>query len=269
MTDEQTMAPLFRLPPEQFTAARDRLVTELRQAGKAVVAAQVAKLARPTPVVWAINQIAETDRAAIEGLLSASDTLRRAQLGRASGSVATLTRAYQAVVAGLVERGLAVLRELGRAATPAIRHRLTATLMAASADPAISKSLRAGQLRREVAAVGFDVFEGARPALRVVRGAAPSGSEGQKPGPLRAAPHRDEARLKAEARVRVETARADVARAELRVAELARAETEAARLAAEARDRAAAARHATTEARGELARARTRLRDAEMAAPDR
>jgi hypothetical protein len=172
MTDELTIARLFRVPPERFTAERNRLVAHLRQAGEARSASEVAKLPRPTPAVWAINQAAHQDRPAVERLLTAADELKRAQLGRGSAEVAPLAKAYQAAVAALAERSLSSLETAGRAATGALRHRLTGTLMAASVDPALRKLLRAGQLRREAATVGFDVFGGARPALRVVRRSA-------------------------------------------------------------------------------------------------
>ena len=73
MTDELTIARLFRVPPEEFTVTRKRLVAHLRETGEAASAAEVAKLPRPTPVVWAINQAAHKDRPAVERLLGAAD----------------------------------------------------------------------------------------------------------------------------------------------------------------------------------------------------
>ena len=280
MTDELTIARLFRVPPERFTAERNRLVAHLRQAGEARSASEVAKLPRPTPSVWAINQAAHQDRPAVERLLTAADELKRAQLGRGSAEVAPLAKAYQAAVAALAERSLSSLETAGRPATGALRHRLTGTLMAASVDPALRKLLRAGQLRGEATTVGFDVFGGARPALRVVRrsasaratsaGAGSPPPEAPPPPEERPPPEaRDEVRKRAELRVRVETARADVAGAESRVKEREGAEAELRRKAIEARERAQAARRAAVSARTEVARARARLRAAERAARPR
>ena len=72
MTDELTIARLFRVPPEEFTVTRKRLIAHLRETGEAASAAEVAKLPRPTPVVWAINQAAHKDRPAVERLLAAA-----------------------------------------------------------------------------------------------------------------------------------------------------------------------------------------------------
>ena len=155
---------------------RKRLVAHLRETGEAASAAEVAKLPRPTPVVWAINQAAHKDRPAVERLLAAADELKRAQLGRGSTGVVPLAKAYQGAVAALTERSLASFRETGRATTAAFRGRVTGTLMAASTDPKLRKLLQAGQLQREAATVGFDVFGDARPALRVVRRSAPAGA---------------------------------------------------------------------------------------------
>jgi len=76
MTDARTLA-LFRVSPEQFTAARNRLVAELRRTGEAPAAATIAKLPRPTLVVWAINQAAQENRAGVDRILSAADELKR------------------------------------------------------------------------------------------------------------------------------------------------------------------------------------------------
>jgi hypothetical protein len=261
MTGAQTLAGLFRVPPEQFTVARNRLVAELRRAGEEAVAASVAKLPRPTPVVWAINQVASQHGAAVERLLDAADRLKRAQLGPASADVPLSAKAYREAVATLVEQTLAQLKGAGRPTTAAIRTRLTGTLMAAATDPELRESLRAGRLSREHAITGFDVFAAAsRPALRVVKSAGGSPA----PPPV----DRDAMRRRAEARLRLETARAELARMESRIQELENAAGEAARSAAEAHQRAAAARRAVAQGHADLKAAQAKLQAIERAARD-
>jgi hypothetical protein len=268
--DVRTLGALFRVPPEEFTAARNRLVAELRRAGKAPAAAVLAKLSRPTPVIWAINQVAHRDRAAVDRLLAAADQLKRAQLGRGPADVPASAKAYQEAVAALVERSLAQLADAGRATTAATRNRLTGTLMAAATTPALRERLRDGQLSQEQAVTGFDVFGDAPPPLRVVKAAAGSQARSQAPSPAApAAERRDAMRRRAEARVRVETARADLARAESRARALATAAAERATEAAEARQRAEAAERALAEGRAAVARARAKVAEAEKAAKDR
>jgi hypothetical protein len=269
MTDELTIARLFRVPPEEFTVTRKRLVVHLRETGEAASAAEVAKLPRPTPVVWAINQAAHKDRPSVDRLLAAAGELKRAQLGRGSTGVVPLAKAYQAAVAALTERSLASFRETGRAPTAAFRGRVTGTLMAASTDPKLRKLLQVGQLQREAATVGFDVFGDTRPALRVVRRSGPAGAATLAAAPSRPEEDKDELRKRAGSRMRVETARTDVAGAESRVKELERAATDLRRGAEEARERFQAARRAAASARTELTRARARLLAAEKSAKPR
>ena len=262
MTDVSTLTALFRVPPEHFTIARNRLVAELRRAGEATVAASVAKLPRPTPVVWAINQVAQRDRAAVERLLDAADQLKHAQLGRSPADVPTSTKTYRESVVALVQRSLAQMKDAGRPTTIAVKSRLTETLMAAATDPALREPLRAGHLSREHAAAGFAVFADARPALRVVKTTG-----GSPPSPPPA--DRDMMRRRAEAQLRLETARADLARAESRARVLENAAAEAARGAAEARERAAAARRAATRGQADVRRAEAAVEAAARAARER
>src|SRR5262245_30556371 len=68
-TDVGPLTALFRVTPEEFIARRNQLAAELRRAGKPTEATAVAKLPRPTPAVWAVNQVAHRDRAAVDRLL--------------------------------------------------------------------------------------------------------------------------------------------------------------------------------------------------------
>ena len=266
MTDARTLAELFRVPPEQFTATRNRLVAELRRAGEAAAAAALTKLPRPTLVVWAINQAAQRDRAAVDRLLATADQLKRAQLGRAPTEVPVAAKAYQDALAALVEQSLAHVTGAGHAMTAAARNRLTGTLMAAATDPALREPLREGRLAREQTAAGFEVFGDAPPALRVVKPTAASRQASPSSPP---SADRDAMRRRAEARVRLETARADLARAESRARELEKAQAELAKIAAEARQRADTARRAAAQGRADVARARARVTATEKVARDR
>jgi hypothetical protein len=270
VTDARTLTALFRVPPEQFTTTRNRLVAELRRAGESPAAASGAKLPRPTPVVWAINQVTHGDRAAVERLLATADELKAAQLGRAATDVPASSKAYQEAVTTLVERSLAQLKDAGRATTAATRNRLTGTLMAAATNPALREALREARLTREHIVVGFDVFGDARPALQVVKPtrASRSGSRQDSAAPLPPPADRDATRRRADARVRLETARADLARAESQARELERTEAELARAAAEAHERATAGSRAAAQSREDVRRAKAKVTAAEKAARD-
>jgi hypothetical protein len=266
VTDVPAVAELFRLPPEQFTAARNRLVAELRRAGKLPAAAAIATLPRPTPVVWAINQVAHEDGDAVARLLTTAEQLKRAQLGRTSQDVPSSVKAYRDTVTALVERSLAHLRAAGRPTTVAVRNRLTGTLMAAAIEPRLHQPLREGQLSREQTVTGFDAFGDVPPSLRVVRPFAAEAPDRQ-PTPRTSTPREDPgaARRQAEARVRLETARAQLAQAERRARELTNAAAERAKEVAEAQQRAAAADRAAAQGQADVAMARAKVKEAEKA----
>ena len=76
---------LYALDPAAFTAARDGLARELREAGKREEAAQVKQLRKPTLPAWTINQLARQERRAVDLLLDAGHRLLDAQQGLVSG----------------------------------------------------------------------------------------------------------------------------------------------------------------------------------------
>ena len=267
--DVRALDALFRARPEQFTATRNQLVAELQRAGKTSAADAIAKLPRPPLLIWAINQVARENPAAVDRLLATADELKRAQLGRASVEVPVVAKAYQEAIALLVEQSLAHMTGAGHATTAAARNRLTGTLMAAATAPTLRELLREGRLSREQTTTGFDVFGDAPPALRVVRSAKASEPGSREASPAPPPADREAARRRAEAQVRLETARADLARAESRARELARAEAELAKQAAEAHQRATDARRAAAQGRADVARAQAKVRAAERAASDR
>jgi hypothetical protein len=62
---------LFALPPEEFTAARDRLARELSDGGNKEAAKEVKGLKRPTVAAWAVNQTVRGHPDALERLTKA------------------------------------------------------------------------------------------------------------------------------------------------------------------------------------------------------
>jgi len=76
---------LYALPPEEFTAARDRLAGELKESGKADEAAAIKKLRKPSVVAWAVNAAARARPEEVEALREAGQALRRAQRKALSG----------------------------------------------------------------------------------------------------------------------------------------------------------------------------------------
>src|SRR5438067_948540 len=76
----QRIRDVFAAPPEEFVRVRDALVKELRGAGHAAEAKEVAALRRPTTAVWAVNQLSRTHGAELDDFIEASDRVRHAQM---------------------------------------------------------------------------------------------------------------------------------------------------------------------------------------------
>ena len=152
--------PLFVVPPARFTAERKRLAAELRARGDGPAARAIEELRKPTVALWAANQAARADRAGVDRLLQSVDRLKASTPGRSTELRATLARQREALT-GLLEAARNAIASIGVRVTPELTARVSATLTAAAVDRAARAELRAGRLREERAAPGFEVF-GAR-----------------------------------------------------------------------------------------------------------
>jgi hypothetical protein len=253
-------ADLYAVPPEQFTAARQALVAALRQAGDTDAATEAAAIKRPTLPLWAINQLARHDQAAVTRLIEAAEQLKMAQLGRRpGGDLRAASETYQALLKRCEERGAAFLHQAAAGVTVAARNRLARTLATAAADPALRPALREGRLPHEVATAGFDVFGGARPLMRVP---PPPKEEAlartAQPTKSTAKPDHEGLRRLMRARTALAEAKAAFEKAQAETARLARTATDA-------QQRANQAQRAAEEAKKEEEAASARVAEAERA----
>jgi len=161
---EREIDRLYGLPLGDFVRARNALAARLRKAGRHAQAAEVARLRKPSPPVWAINQLARDDPGDVDRLVQAVDRLKAAQLGRAAAD--DLAAAAAAEREALEAVGGRAAGKLGEPVSPAARARVSRTLLAAATDARHRADLRRGRLRKELAPPGFEVFAGARPARR-------------------------------------------------------------------------------------------------------
>jgi hypothetical protein len=168
---------LYRLPPDVFTEARNRLATRARGAA----GAGIRKLARPHLAAWAVNQVYWRHRVAFDRLVKAAEAVRTAHRRLVSGEdadVAGAEAAHTAALAQAAEAARAALAEAGQPASPALLAAVNDTLRALpTADPF-------GRLTKPLTpASGFDAFAGvvprgshaaspaAAPTLRLQKGA--------------------------------------------------------------------------------------------------
>jgi hypothetical protein len=162
------IAGFYALPLADFTRARDQLAARLRKAGQADEAEAVKALKRPTPPVWAINQVARQDPTAIRAFLEAVARHRSTQERRRSDELDAATRQEREAFARVVELVRQRLTEAGSRDAPDTLARVTATLRGAAADPARHDDLQHGTLKDELRAPGFEVFTGGMPPHEVV-----------------------------------------------------------------------------------------------------
>jgi len=241
---EREIGRLFRLPIEEFVGARNDLAARLKRDGDAEGAEAVRKLPKPTVAVWAVNQLADQEKAGVRALLAAGSSLRRAQeatlAGRGSSDALREAQAKErSAVQELTQRARAILGEANRAASPATLERVATTLGAAAVDEESRDALRAGRITAELEPAGF----GALAAFEL----PPAGSRSQAGGVRdelaeRRAQKEELQRRKRELQQQVRELDAE-ARAAEREAERAAAAAEDARSAAD-RARAAADRAA-------------------------
>ena len=261
---------LYRLPPEQFTAARDGAARQRRADGDRDGALALKALRRPSVAAWLVNLLALHQPELLAQLLDLGPALAHAQAGRDAAALRELgaqrRSLVEAVTATAVDTG-------GRPVPTAVREEVAATLEAALADPASAQAVRSGRLVRALSYAGFgdvDLSDAVAPQGPATRSpaptattSAPSGGEigpdrPDRRGAAKAARERQErARRLAEAETAALAAAGRLDDA-VRACEQAERDREAAQRTAE--ERAAAVERLTEE----LARSRAE-RDAAVA----
>lgn len=147
---------LREAPPHEFVRARNALAARLAKSGKTAEARRVARLRRPSPVVWALNHAATSRAHELRALIEAVDRLRRAQLGR--GDPRAATEQYRTALEPLVRDASQALRDAAVRVSPALDRRIRSTLLAAVTDRGLRADLEAGRLAEEHPDPGFAVL---------------------------------------------------------------------------------------------------------------
>jgi DNA repair exonuclease SbcCD ATPase subunit len=251
---------LFKLPPGEFTAARNALVAKLKKSGRDDEAAQVKMLPKPPASAWAVNQVYWRHRKSFDQLLAAGEKFKKAQTAQLAGKAADLRGPLDArrqALADLSKVAADVLREAGYTATPDAMRRINTTLEALATYGSHPEAPPAGRLTNDIDPPGFEAL-----TALVPRGSR-SGLKGTEPTRVipfqRKAPEprpgkkkldpKEAARLEAEERKAQQAA----ARAAVQDAERALREARKAAAEAEAALKKAAARAKETErAKAEL-----------------
>jgi hypothetical protein len=212
--EARTIAEVMHCPLNEFAAARNERVRDLRKQGKQELAQRLAGLRKPSVALWTLNQASEYAADDLEAVRSAGERLRRAQEHVVKGERSAADEMQQAVrdqrraIDALSRRLGMVLTAAGRSASDETLRRVSEGLRTASiGDSETWAALREGRLLSEPQAASFPLVE--------VPGSARVKQE--------RAEREDRSRMK-----RLEAAEADVRRAE-QVERTAQEQEEAAR----------------------------------------
>jgi hypothetical protein len=248
---------LLATPPNEFVAARNRTVKELRKDGRKEAATAVAELRRLSLPDWALNVVASEEPDAVGRFVDAADDVRAAQAaaieGREGADVRTVLHELRERTAQVVGLARAVLERAGLTSATASTGELTSRLAEIAGNPTAGGHLRAGLLGAEDAGA-VDVFAG------LVALAPPPARRRPRRKPSAAPPADD----REQAAARRALARA-VAEAERRQATVSKALAAAEAAVDKAQAGVATTRRRLERAQAELVDAEGRLDDAERA----
>ncbi len=296
---EAAIDGLYRVEPSAFVEARGVLAKSLRATDKAL-AAEVAKLVKPTVSAWVVNQLYWHERGAFEAMLDAGEEARvlqtRAMRGEAVGGLAEALDARQRALRNLTRLAERRLVDAGSAAGPAVVRRVETTLEALAAYGRAREAPRLGRLSADLdppgfgilASLGVEAREGPEvPPRGEEPGARAAALEGPAPEPLEEAPvspdpeaERRRARVRwqrecaeaaevaAAAELEARAARRVLTASMERTREVARARAQAAQALADAQARLDEASSALERASAEEASVRARCEAAERRAAE-
>jgi hypothetical protein len=220
---------LFSVPLEDFVAERKQVAKELREAGDREAAAEVAKLPKPTPPAWALNQLAREEPDAVGAWLDAAEELRDVSANPGAGlreAMAAHREATRTLLGVVRERA----RPGGKPLSEPMLARVRELLQAATVDASVADALRAGR-----------VVEGTEPPALTAAG---EGGEAAGRGSSRAATPRGPSRADERRAAKERDAERKAKERADRLAELERhiqaAEEELSRLRDDAAERSAA-----------------------------
>jgi len=240
--NEDRIDVLYRGPLTEFTTARNALVKEYRGAD----ASRIRKLAKPSVVAWAVNQVYWHARKTYDEVMKSGEKLRKAQIAALEGKNADIRAtgdAHRRAIADAVKEAERLSADSGSHPSPDALMRTFEALSLAAEPPETP-----GRLTKELQPAGFEALTGVTPQP-VVRSAATQSSTRPATGSTTAGASRPSVKKRehdeAEARRQAEQAQKEAEKAarqheaEIRKAEAAVEEARAAEaMARKAFDRA-------------------------------
>lgn len=140
---------LYRLPPEEFTAARDKAA---KAAGDAGAAKELKALRRPSDAAWLVNRLVQEQPDLVEQLLELGPALAAAQAEGDGDELRALGAQRRALLDAVVSTAVDLA---GRPVSSVVRDEVSATLEAGLSATAAAEAVRSGRLVRALSYAGF------------------------------------------------------------------------------------------------------------------
>ena len=162
---------LYGVVPSEFIGARDARVKQAKSAGDDDLAAATKALRKPSAAAWLINLLA---RSGLDDLSDVAGRMREAQANLDAQAMKDVGQERSRVVTELVERAVALASDADPKFrdSDAVRDQVTATLVAAVADPGAEAAVTSGRLVSPLSYAGFgevDLTDAVATPLHVVR----------------------------------------------------------------------------------------------------
>jgi hypothetical protein len=147
---------LYRLRPEDFTAARDTRVAAARTAGDRALAERIGKLRRPSLSAWVSNLLVHEQPGEVGPLLRLGEGLRQAHQDLDGAQLRELSRQQHRLISALSRQARHLAAQAGHPVGEDVQREVETTLRAVLADPGAAEEWAAGRLVKPLsAALGF------------------------------------------------------------------------------------------------------------------
>ncbi len=161
---------LYRLPPGEFTAARNEAAKKARSHGDRQLAQQIRSLRRPTTPAWLANQLVHHHPAEMEALLDLGRELREVMAELGAEELRELTQQRYRLVSALVDQARSIAsRQVGARVTDEVAQALRTTLEATLSDPGSAEAVASGHLAEALSVSGFGSMAHRKPPPSVRR----------------------------------------------------------------------------------------------------
>lgn len=153
---ESRIDALYKLPLDEFTAARNALAKEAGKDGSGVK-----QLTKPPVAAWAVNQLYWKGRDDYDALVRAANDMRRthtAVIEGRKGDLRAASREHDHAIETALKSTLDIMKDRGQPVTDVTRQAILNTLRALPADEP------PGRLTRALAPGGFEMLAGVTPA---------------------------------------------------------------------------------------------------------